>query len=80
MSVQSKVEGDKLVLTLDNGDYAEFKKVMDKWDFKDHQSLMRFALTLLTLNENNYFPIKLDNQPRDITPAPHLLKAKNNEE
>jgi hypothetical protein len=74
MSVQSKKENDKLILELDNGDLREFDKVMEKWSFKDHQSLVRFALSLLVLNENKSFPIKVDNQDRDIIPAPHLLK------
>lgn len=74
MSVYSKTEGDKLILELDNGDRTEFEKVMAKWSFRDHQSLMRFAVSLLVLNENKHFPIKVDNHERDIVPAVHLIK------
>lgn len=74
MSVQSKEEANKLMLELDNGDYTEFKKVMDKWKFKDHQSLMRFAISILVLNENSYFSIRVDNEERNIVPISSLLK------
>ena len=73
MAVQSKKEDNKLILELDNGDLREFDKVMDKWKFKDHQSLMRFAISLLVLNENKSFPVKIDNQSTEIVPAPHLI-------
>ena len=74
MSVQSKRENDKLILELDNGDLREFDKVMEKWSFKDHQSLVRFAISLLVLNENKSFSVKIDNQSQDIIPAAHLIK------
>ncbi len=76
MSVRSRKEGEKLILELDNGDCREFEKVMEKWSFKDHQSLMRFAISLLVLNENRHFPVKVDDKNRDVIPASHLLKDK----
>lgn len=74
MSVKSSVNKDQLTLILDNGDYIEFMKTLEKWNFKDHQSLLRFAISLLVLNENNYFPLKVDGISRDIVPASHLIK------
>jgi len=75
MSVQSKKEKDKLIIELDNGELREFEKVMDKWHFRDYQSLMRFAISLLVLNENKSFPIRIDNESTDIMPAAHLIKG-----
>lgn len=57
MSVKSFVNKDHLTLILDNGDYTEFIKALEKWNFKDHQSLLRFAISLLALNENDHFPL-----------------------
>lgn len=74
MSVKSFVNKDHLTLILDNGDYTEFIKALEKWNFKDHQSLLRFAISLLALNENNYFPLKVDGIARDVVPASHLIK------
>lgn len=77
--ISDDTKDNEITLKIDNGDYIEFKKVMQKWKFKDHQSLMRFAISLLVLNENKYFPMKVDNQERDIVPAPHLIKEEYNE-
>lgn len=80
MSVKSIQDNDQLTLILDSGDYREFMKAFEKWNFKDHQSLLRFAITLLALNENNYFPLKVDGILRDIVPANHLIGNKDNGE
>ncbi len=80
MAVTSKDGENKLNLEIDNGDYKEFMNAMKKWDFKDHQSLMRFAISLLVLNENKFFPIKVKNEERYIVPAADLLvKGSDNE-
>jgi hypothetical protein len=74
MSVESTRDKDQLTLKLNNGDLREFDRVMEKWHFKDHQSLMRFAISLLVLNENNFFSVKIDNQHRDVIPTSDLIK------
>ena len=80
MAVISSEKDNRLTLEIDNGDYQEFIKVMKKWSFKDHQSLMRFAVSLLVLNENNFFAVKIKDEDRFIVPAEDLLeKGINNE-
>ncbi len=78
MSVKSMEGKDRLTLILDNGDFIEFMKALEKWNFKDHQCLLRFAISLLALNENNYFPLLIDGIYRDIVPGTHLNKDKDN--
>lgn len=75
MAVKSSEDKDKLILELDNGDRTKFKQIMDKWNFKDEQSLLRFAMSLLILNENDYFGVKIDGRDKDVIPAEDYLKS-----
>ena len=62
------------MLELDNGDLAKFKDVMEKWCFADHQSLMRFAISILFLAENKHVSIKLDGVEQTLIPSKDLLR------
>ena len=80
MAVISNEEENIIKLEINNGDYKEFKNAMKKWSFRDNQSLIRFAISLLVLNENKFFPIKVRDEDRYIVPAADLLeKATDNE-
>lgn len=74
MAVKSKKEGNKLILEIDNGDLVKLDEVMEKWSFKDYQSLLRFSISVLILSENKSISIKLEGRQQDITPASDLLK------
>ncbi len=80
MSVKCTSSSDKIILELDNGDCREFLNAISKWNFKDEESLIRFALSLLMLTENKYFQIKVDRVEKPIKPAPHLLRDVSDEE
>lgn len=69
MAVKSIERDNKLILELDNGEYTKLKEAMGKWSFKDYQSLIRFSVSMLLLNEDNYFSIRIDNRQQDIVPA-----------
>lgn len=77
MPVQGKQQDQKLILEIDGKELAVLEEVMGKFSFKDCQSLIRFALSMLVLNETKVFSITIEGFPRDITPAAHLLKGEN---
>jgi hypothetical protein len=75
MAVTNLSENDgKLTLELDNGDYKKFKQAMEKWNFKDEQSLMRFVVSILVLSEDKIINVKIDNDQKNIVPADDFLK------
>lgn len=74
MSVKSETVGDILRLELDNGDRDKLEKAMDKWGFKDHQSLLRFSVSMLLENQGSSFFIKEKDQPVEVAPSKDLLK------
>ena len=74
MAVKSTKNHDTLTLTLDNGDLTKFEDAFKKWSFKDHQSFLRFAVSIFLLNEGNSFSIKMDNNQTDVVPVKDLLK------
>jgi hypothetical protein len=74
MSVKTIREPNKLILELDNGDLSKFDEALKKWSFKDEQSMLRFLVSLLLLNENKFFSIKKYGTQTDVVPIPDLLK------
>ncbi len=74
MAVKGRVEGQKLLLEVDNGDFTKLEEVMKKWAFKDYQSFLRFAISLLILNEEKSVSIKVDGKQQTFAPASDLLK------
>jgi hypothetical protein len=74
MAVKSKKDGSKLILELDNGDISKLEEAMEKWNFKDHQSLIRFMVSMLILNEGKSFSLRIDGRQQDIIPSADLLK------
>lgn len=75
MAVKSNEKEGKLTLEIDNGELKKLKEVMEKWSFKDYQSLQRFMISILFLNEDKSLSIKLDGRQQDIVPASDLLKS-----
>ena len=52
MSIKSKTEKKKIILEIDNGDLEKLTQCMANWKFKDHQSFLRFAMSLLIVTED----------------------------
>ncbi len=75
MAITSRNEENKLILDVDNGDLVKLNEVLEKWSFKDYQSLLRFSISLLLLNEEKYITIKLDGEKKDLVPSKDLIKA-----
>jgi len=74
MAVKSKKVNEKLELEIDNGDLTKLDEAMTKWAFKDYESLLRFSISLLILNEDKSFSIKMDGTQSDVVPAPDSIK------
>ncbi len=63
-----------LTLEIDNGDLTKLESVMEKWSFKDYQSLFRFAISVLILTDDKSISIKMNGVEKNITPAKDLTK------
>ena len=74
MAIKSQENNDKLILELDNGDYDKLIECMEKWSFKDHQSMLRFAMSVLLVSEDRSLSIKMDGRQQAIAPAKEYLK------
>jgi hypothetical protein len=74
MAIRDTIEEDnKLHLIIDNGDVDKLDQVLNKWSFKDYQSLMRFSVSILLLAEDKSISIKMNGMQTKIQPAPDLL-------
>lgn len=80
MAVKSTQDGDKIILELDNGDAVKLEEVMKKWSFKDHQSFLRFAMSLHLVNEGRSFSITQKGVPSAVEPVAELLKSQDSYE
>lgn len=74
MAVIEKKENNKLVLEVDNGDLEKINSVMEKWNFVDIQSMLRFMVSLLLITERNVLYIDKNKLPEGRIPADHLIK------
>ncbi len=73
MAVQSSEQDDKITLILDNGDKEKFHEVMEKYNFKDHQSLLRFAIAIMLETKENTLGILKDDGLLKVTPSASYL-------
>lgn len=74
MAIKGTLEGDRLRLDVDNGDLEKLNQVIEKWNFRDYQSLMRFAISIMIVTEDNTLGIKSNGNIQPITPAREYLK------
>lgn len=73
MAIKSKTEGGKLILEVDNGDLEKLNQCMSSWKFKDHQSMLRFAMSLFLVSEDKNLWIKSEGKIQQIVPAKDYL-------
>ena len=55
----------------------KLREILEKWHFKDYESVLTFMISLVVLNEAPSFGILLDERHQDIAPAHDLLQPKN---
>lgn len=66
---------EELVLVIDNGDLKSLKDAVEKLEFKDEESLVRFALAVLAQSATRIISITLPNGSRvNLNPSVELLK------
>lgn len=81
MAVKIVEEKDKkLTLEIDNGDKEKLDGVLKKWNFKDHQSFMRFAVSALLLNKGNTLWINDESGKKEIKPSDELIKPSTDQD
>ncbi|MDR2437252.1 MAG: hypothetical protein LBD17_04200 [Endomicrobium sp.] len=78
MTVKETKKDNKLVLELDNGDLEKLNNVISRWKFKDTQSFLRFAVSLMLKTNREVLYIDVNGQPEGRVPAPHLLIGEKN--
>lgn len=72
-----------LQLTIDGIQLEKFKDSLNRWSFKDPQSLLSFMIALVSLNEDPFFKIRINNVYKNMAPPPwnvkprSVLKARN---
>ena len=74
----------ELEITIDNGDFELVDSLVDAYDFRDRNSLFKFALAALLRgnNEEGMFTIKTEDNKRilsKITPSEDMLNPKTKE-
>ncbi len=72
---QSDVEG--FLLVLNNGDKAALDKIIERWDFKDATSFLRFVMAVMLKAENNKLFFEVQGIQTGATPSDDLLTPKN---
>lgn len=75
MAVKSSSSESKLTLDIDNGDLSKLTEVMDKWKFKDHQSMLRFAISIMLLTEDKKLWMQSKGEQTQIVPADDLVRS-----
>lgn len=77
MAVISTKEDNKLSLEITNGDLLKMEEILQEWNFKNEQCLLRFLISMLIETEDKELWIKSNHKLIPIGPALHSLK--NNE-
>lgn len=77
MTVKSEIKENELILTLDNGEKRVFEEMLKKWNFKDEQSLIRFALGVLDNSAKTSLLIHSEEGIKEIAPADNLINGNN---
>jgi len=68
---------DILSLAIDNGDREKLDQALQKWGFKDYQSLLRFTTSVLLLIEDKSLWIEEEVGMKKIAPSDDLVNSEN---
>ncbi len=72
--INDSASKDVLELAIDNGDKEKLEQVLNKWNFKDYESLLRFAASILLSSEDNTVSIRIKSAIQEVAPADNLLR------
>ena len=65
---------DKLILEFNNGDKEKFEQLLSDWNFKDEQSLLRFAMSVMLLTKDKTLTITTEEGNEKVAPKEDSLK------
>ena len=74
MAIKSIEKDGKLILEIDNGDLEKLKQCMSEWSFRDNQSLIRFAISIMLVTEGKNLWIKQKGRIQQIVPSDEFLR------
>ena len=79
--VQKKMDGkDSIVINVDNGDLKALDDIEKKWNFKDKESLLKFAMAVMLKADNSIVKISIGGEEIEVSPKPDLLNLPNDKE
>ena len=61
-------------LVVNNGDLEKINQVIEKWNFRDYQSFIRFAVSIMLVTKSTSITIQTDTGATPVVPNPSLLK------
>ncbi len=64
-----------LQLTINNGDLEKITQVVSDWNFRDYQSFIRFAVSIMLVTINKSITIQTETGATPVVPNPNLLKT-----
>lgn len=67
---------DGLFVGLSNGDKMAIEEAMQRWHFKDVESLIKFALAVLIKAENGKLSAQVEGSQINLIPSDSLLSGK----
>ena len=77
MAIKETLNNNKdLLLEINNGDLTTLNEIKEKWSFKNYQSLIRFAASVMTLAEELSLVIKVKGKYEIYEPANDLIDKK----
>lgn len=82
MAIVNKTSGipsekEHILLEVNNGDLEALGTIRKKWNFKDEESVLRFALAVLIQAEDNAVSVKTkDGKSTSLRPSDSLLEPK----
>lgn len=77
MSINRKDEGDKMILTFEDGDNRKFQQCLKEWNFISEQAMIRFWLSVMLSSEDKkIIGYTKDGSIQKFAPADELLTIK----
>ena len=76
MAIVTTRQTDQITLVINNGDLQAINDVISKYNFKDEESLLRFALVALLRSESNGIYIDENENKVFLQPSEKLLSPR----
>ena len=66
-----------ILLNVDNGDLEALESIKDKWKFKDKESVLRYALAVMSQATDPILYIEKEGIKTGLSPNPNLMLEDN---